>query len=125
MVNISPSRFLHSNVWLSVDLCLCVKGLSNCLSARSKCQLIINSLRASESVPSGRIGCATLSKEEQSRSVIHPVHWLIGSGDEGPVSQGVYVGQRAEQIAVTRPRHFPHSELKISLKSLFFVNKTP
>lgn len=50
---------------------------------------------------------------------------LIGSGDEGPVSQGVYVGQRAKEIAVTRPRHFPHNELKISLKSLFFRQQNP
>lgn len=41
------------------------------------------------------------------------------------MSQGVYEGQRAEEVAVTQPRHFPHSELKISLKSLFQQQTPP
>lgn len=90
------------------ELRLCVKDSSNCLSVRSKCQLIITTLRAS-----GHIGYIKQGGAEQLH---YSPGWLV---DRGPVSQGVYEGQRAEEVADAQPRHFPHSESKISLKSLF------
>lgn len=84
------------------ELRLCVKDSSNCLSVRPKCQLIINTLRAA-----GHVGYVTLSKEEQSSSIIHPADWSFW----GQCPRG-FTRDRGQ-------RHFPHSELNISLKSLF------
>lgn len=66
-----------------------------------KCQLMINSRSAPESVPFGAYGSVALSKGGQSRPINHPVDWLDRFRDEGPVLPGVRVGRRAEEIAAT------------------------
>lgn len=63
-----------------------------------KCQSMINSLSASESV---HTVCVALSKEGQSRPINHPVDWLDGFRDEGPVSLGCMWDGGQRRIAAT------------------------